>query len=148
MAIDFARLTRANVDAAIIRYAASDRAFDVRPTAVTAVNAFASITPSQIDEATFEGYVLSMAGKLDVAVPAVPADLATLTDAQARTLAGQLELADWDWHRRLASVNENWTYWVRQIALGRAAPSATVYVNMLLRIMNYVRSKRGLAAVT
>jgi hypothetical protein len=148
MAVDFSRLTRAQVDQYIIRFAQDDRPFEVRPVAIQAVNDFADISPAQIDEDAFAAHVVSMVAKLDVAIPAVPADLGTLSEAQARTLAGQLELAEWDYRRRVQALADNHRYWVRQLALDRAAPNAAAYLAMLLKLMNYVRNKRGLAAVS
>lgn len=147
MALQFARLTRPKVDEHILRYAQDYREAEVRSVAISAVNDFASISATQIDESTFSTYVQSMAGKLDVAMPSVPADLSTLTDAQAVALADSLELADWDYRRRTQQVGENYRYWLRQKELGRTPPAAAAYIAMYLTLINYVRAKRGLAAV-
>jgi hypothetical protein len=148
MAIDFSLLSRIQLKDAIRRYAFSDNPFNVRPIAINAVNDFNELLLAPLDEAGFDSAVQTMAGKLDVAQPAIPADLETLTDDQLRALAQSLELAEWDYHRRNACLAENHRFWKTRKLTANVVPTASQYLAMLLRMMNYVRAKRGLAPVT
>lgn len=144
MAIDYAKLPRAQVEAAVLRMSFEDRATDVRSMAIRAVNAYHKEVAAQpLDEATFNAAVLTMVSVLDTAMPSVPNDLATLSDSALATLANSLDLAEWDWRQRLRIMEENHAYWVRRAT----QPTAAVYLAMWKTMVNYVRAKRGLAAI-
>ena len=143
MAIDYTRLPRAQVLDAVVRMSFEDRANDVRPIAIRAVNDYNEIAATPMDEAAFNSAVQTMVGVLDTAMPSVPADLSALTDAQLAALANALSLAEWDWMMRVRLLGENHRYWVRR----GTQPAAATYLAMWKTMANYVRAKRGLTAI-
>jgi len=143
MAIDYARVSRAVALDAIQRMSFEDRANDVRSIAIDAVNDYHDIAPAVLSEASFNAAVVTMVAKLDTAMPAVPANLDGLSDAQVAALANSLELAEWDWRQRVRLLRENHRYWVRR----GTNPDAGTYLAMWQTMANYVRSKRGLTAI-
>lgn len=143
MAIDYTRLPRAQVQDAVVRMSFEDRANDVRSIAIRAVNDYNELAAQAMDEAAFNNAVVIMVGVLDTSMPSVPADLAALSDAELAALANSLELAEWDWMMRIRLLGENHRYWVRRAS----QPSAATYLAMWKTMANYVRAKRGLAAI-
>lgn len=145
MAVDFTRLTRPDVEARILRMLQDGREHEHRLEAIQAVNNLQTLlaAANKLNEQALENAVISVAGKLDVPIPAVPADLSTLDLAQLVALAQQMELAEWDYYKRTAALSQTFAYWRAR----GTAPTPTTYEAMFLRMANYMRAKRGLAAI-
>lgn len=138
------RMSRSEVDRLIIAYASASYPYDVREYAVRAAHAFNDLAATPLDEAGFEVAVGTLHDKLVVAMPSVPVDLSTLSDAQAVTLADSLELAQFDFHRRTNAMGYNHQFWQRS----GVAPSAAQYLGMFYKIANFTRAVRGLPPIS
>ena len=139
-----ARMSRPEVDRLIVAYASATYPFDVREYAVRAAHSYNELLASPLDEQGFESAVSTLNDKLAVAMPAVPADLSALTDAQAVALADALELAQWDFHRRCNAMGYTHQFWVRR----GGVPTSAQYLAMFYRIANFSRTMRGLPNIS
>jgi hypothetical protein len=146
--IDFSRLPREQVEQAVIRMSFDDRAAMSRRMAIVTVLDFNDLAATKLVDSNFDTAVTTIAGKLSVAVPSVPADLATLSDAQLVALAASMALAEADYQDRIEALAECKRYWTTIVESGGTAPTSTTYLNRLLALMNYVRAARGLSAVS
>lgn len=149
MAVDFSRLDRAEVNRRILTMLQDGRVHEHRFIAINAVNQFNALIVNKLDTTAFNASVVEIASRLDVAIPAVPADLDSLTNAQAVALAQQMELAEWDYYKRSDCLSQCFQYW-RTLATANTPtiPTSAQYLNTWLSMMNYVRAKRGLSALT
>lgn len=138
--IQHSRLTRQRVDELIVQYASASYPFDVREYAVRTALSFNELQTTPLSETAFEAAVTTLHAKLIVAMPTVPVDLATLSDAEAVALADALELAQWDFNRRTAAMGFNLQYWQKR----GVVPTAGQYLDMFYRVANFARGVRSL----
>jgi hypothetical protein len=146
--IDFSRLPREQVEQAVIRMSFDDRAVLSRRMAIQTVLDFNDLAGTKLTDTTFDTAVTTIAGKLSVALPSVPADLATLNDAQLVALAASMTLAEADYQDRIEALAECKRYWTTIVNSGGTAPTTATFLATLLSMMNYVRAARGLSAVS
>lgn len=137
------RMGRAELERLIVGYASADYPFVFREYAVRAVLFFNGLQTTKLTEQGFENAVIVMADKLNVSMPAVPADLSALSDAELVTLADSLELALWDFHRRANALQYCGSFW----ASAASPPTAVQFRDMFIRLANYARGARGLSPI-
>lgn len=142
--VQHSRMPRADIERLILAYASADYPYSVKEYAVRAALAFNDLLDAPLDEQGFETAVSTLHAKLNVVMPAVPADLASLSDAQAVALADALELAQWDFHRRTNAMGYNQQFWQRR----GIAPTAAQYLAMFYKIANFTRGGRGLPNIS
>lgn len=143
-----ARMTRADLESAIVRYSRESYPHDVAEEAIKHILFFNNLQTTPLDDATLETYVDVLTGKLNVTQPTVPADLVALTDAQAIALADSLELAGWDYKRRTNALQATHSFYVKAKEATGAVPTIAQYRDTFLWMANKARSRRGLADLT
>ncbi len=144
----YERMTRPEVERALLGLAGSTWPHDVPEYAIKGVLAFNSMQTKAISTGNFASYVATLASYLDVSMPAVPADLATLDDAQLRALAADMELAYWDFHRRSNALSYTHQYWRKHVDAGGTPPTILQYRDFFLSTANTIRAVRGLPNLT
>jgi hypothetical protein len=150
MAKDYTRLSRAEIERDIILMASDARVENVRRTAIQAMVRYNDLLPTSLTEAQFSSAVPNLVGLLSVAIPATPADLSALTDAQAVALAEAHELATWDYQTRAEQLYQVEAFY-QKLGFGGQANAATNIGTIratLVTFMNYARAARGLAALS
>jgi hypothetical protein len=138
-----ARMSRPELERTIVSYASADYPYMAREHAVRAALRYNELLAQGLENGPLQTAITTIAGKLLVAMPAAPADLSGLTDAQLASLADSLELAFWDYHRRTYALGAAHEVWVKR----GTEPSASDYLNTFLALANYVRAGRGLSAI-
>lgn len=146
--VNYARMSRAEVEKALLGIAASTWPHDVPEYAIRGILAFNEMQATGLSTANFASYVTTLAAYLDVPMPAVPADLSALNDAQLRTLAASMDLAFWDFVHRGNALGYCQQYWRKHVDAGGTPPTILQYRDMFLTVANYTRARRGLAALT
>lgn len=152
----YERMGAAEQQAAILGLAASTWPWDVRETALRGILGFNDIQADSIkvgragtivSAANLAAYTTTLAAYLNVAMPAVPADIAGMTDQARLALLQALDLAFWDWNRRRNALDGALTYYRQVVAGGGAAPTILQFRDTFLATVNAIRAQRGLAAL-
>ncbi|TXH45996.1 MAG: hypothetical protein E6Q97_30505, partial [Desulfurellales bacterium] len=114
----YSRMNAAEQERAILGIAASTWPWDVRETALRGILGFNDIQADSIkagragtivSTANLAAYTTTLAAYLNVAMPAVPADIAAMTAQDRLALAQALDLAFWDWNRRRNALDSTLT---------------------------------------
>lgn len=128
----------------ILQQAGLTYPWDARNIAVGAVVRLSAMQASPFNSATLNAAVSQLAGYLTVTMPTLPADLTAESEEDLRTLAAGLELAAWDWHRRVTALEYTFTYYSN----ASTPPSATDFKDTFLLAANFSRAARGLSALS
>lgn len=128
----------------ILQQAGHTYPWDARNNAVSAVVRLSEMQEAPFNSATLNAAVSQLAGYLTVTMPTLPADLTAESDEDLRTLAADLELAAWDWNRRVNAVEYTFTYYSN----ASTPPSASDFKDTFLLVANYARAARGLSALS
>lgn len=154
---DYSRQSAAEQEKAILGLSASTWPWDVRESAMRGILSFNEIQVDAIKAGragtvvsvgNFAAYTTTLAGYLNVPMPAVPADLSGLKDAERLALAQALDLAFWDWLRRKNALDTALVYYRQVVSAGGAAPTITAFRDTFLGIANSVRAQRGLPDIS
>ena len=146
--VDYTRMSRAEVERAVLGLAASTWPNDVPEYAIRAILAFNDMQAAAVSTANFASYVTTLSAYLDVPMPDVPADLSELSDAEMVELAGDIELAYWDFHRRSNALGYTQQYWRKHVEAGGTPPTILQYRDFFLTTANTIRERRGLTDLT
>ena len=153
----YERMSAAEQQTAILGLAASTWPWDIRETALRGILGFNDIQADSIkagragtiiSTANLASYTTTLAAYLNVAMPAVPADIAAMTAQDRLALAQALDLAFWDWNRRRNALDSVLAYYRQVVAGGGAAPTILQFRNTFLETADAIRAQRGLAALT
>ena len=154
---DYSRMSAADQEKAILGLAASTWPWDVRETALRGVLGFNDIQVDTIRAGragavvtvtNLAAYTTTLAGYLNVAMPAVPADIGVMKDQERLSLLQSLDLAFWDWGRRRNALDSTLAYYRQVVSGGGAAPTIVQFRDTFLETANAIRAQRGLTALT
>lgn len=154
---DYTRMDRAAREKTLLGIAASTWPWDIQETAQRGILGYNDLfalakssgqnAVSTVTWANFKTYVTTLAGYLNVTMPVVPEDLNTLSDAQLLTLLQSMELAFWDWNRRVNALNNTLQFYRQAVTAGVTPPAIIVFRDTFLDFANASRAARGLTAL-
>lgn len=130
----------------ISRYDNNRYDLDYRKIAIDYAHHFNRLQTTKLTTAQFQTAVTALAGVLQVTKPAVPNGYAlkNIAHSAAVALADSLELAEWDWNKRLEAMESTYKFY----AIAASPPSSNNWLDMFKDTANYMRTLRGLPDIT